>query len=747
MRRGLLSATVVLSLLAGRVGPAVASASTAGEEAEVLGDLSLEQLLDLPVITATRGVQKFAEAPATVLVFDRRDIAERGYRDLSELLEDLPGVQVVRPRGATWFKAYWRGSRNNIGSPWLLLRDGLVLNHLYFNTADVISALPLSDVARVEVVFGPASSLYGANAFMGVVHVLTEDGVGDRAARTRLRAEVGEDGAEVLDATWSRAWKAWNTTVTLRAENGDPRIADPDVATADPALVTDPRLWGDVARDRDWGGEASSPHRHRAAEVRLFRRLPGNGGELELGGSFFRTSTGYGVEYAWDRAQPLAVWSRSDVSWHSRWNVDAGDRVRSSTLLRYRTSSVDDDSRFAQAFEGEDGERLVDLSVWEASNESWTLAQDLEILCREDLRLWTGVEVEYRNLQKAYETAFGPAVRPEDLDLATYPAPRPGQQTGPPENRESTWDVGTYVQGRWTALPGRWFHVGVRWDDHSEYGDDVTFRAGHVGREGAWTWKMLVGEAFQEPNPRLLYGGWSGSGSDPDLRPERSRTFEASLARTTPGLETSLGLWWVENEDTIVSTGERIVEGPDGPEVVPAGARNLGDRRVRGVDLRLRLRPTAGLDLEAVWSHLFDAEEATFDEVGVRHGMASVGDLADDRVVVTGTWRRRTWSVHSALRWTADRRTVASNPVETVGASTTVDLRVRRRVATGLSIGLRVTNLFDEDVLHPGVRDASSGREPGVFDEDGRWRGSDGFFSSVLPQPGRSIGLTLELDL
>ena len=40
----------------------------------------------------------------------------------------------------------------------------------------------------------------------------------------------------------------------------------------------------------------------------------------------------------------------------------------------------------------------------------------------------------------------------------------------------------------------------------------------------------------------------------------------------------------METDDTIVSTGERIVEGPDGPEVIPAGARNLGDRRVRGYE-------------------------------------------------------------------------------------------------------------------------------------------------------------------
>src|SRR5207344_324211 len=101
-------------------------------------------------------------------------IRQRGYLNLSEILDDLPGMDMVRPWGDTFLKDYWRGYRNTIGEPFLILLDGVVFNHLYFNTAEVgLTTFPLSNVERVEVVYGPASSVYGPNAFMGVINVIT----------------------------------------------------------------------------------------------------------------------------------------------------------------------------------------------------------------------------------------------------------------------------------------------------------------------------------------------------------------------------------------------------------------------------------------------------------------------------------------------------------------------------------------------------------------------------------------------
>ncbi|MFZ5842163.1 MAG: TonB-dependent receptor plug domain-containing protein [Pseudomonadota bacterium] len=119
------------------------------------------------VTSASRKAERLIEAPATVIVLNQDDFRQRGYRELSEMFDDLPGMDISRPYGDTWFQNQWRGLRKSISVPYLLLLDGLPLNPLYCNQAEIISALPMSPIQQIEVVYGPAAVVYGANAFVG----------------------------------------------------------------------------------------------------------------------------------------------------------------------------------------------------------------------------------------------------------------------------------------------------------------------------------------------------------------------------------------------------------------------------------------------------------------------------------------------------------------------------------------------------------------------------------------------------
>ncbi|MDX1582206.1 MAG: TonB-dependent receptor, partial [Thermoanaerobaculia bacterium] len=99
-------------------------------------------------------------------------------------------------------------------------------------------------------------------------------------------------------------------------------------------------------------------------------------------------------------------------------------------------------------------------------------------------------------------------------------------------------------------------------------------------------------------------------------------------------------------------------------------------------------------------------------------------------------------------RYISSRETIATNPVREIDSFTTFDFVVRARNVAYPGVGLtfKVSNLLDETYFHPGIRDANAGIEPGRF-VDGEWVGSQGFFNSVMPQPGRSFLVTLSLDL
>ena len=64
----------------------------------------------------------------------------------------------------------------------------------------------------------------------------------------------------------------------------------------------------------------------------------------------------------------------------------------------------------------------------------------------------------------------------------------------------------------------------------------------------------------------------------------------------------------------------------------------------------------------------------------------------------------------------------------------------------GLGLSLRVANLLDKAYFHPGLRDAGAGIVPGGFISPGVWRGSGSYYNSLLPQPGRAVEFTLNLD-
>ncbi|MBZ0111825.1 MAG: TonB-dependent receptor [Thermoanaerobaculia bacterium] len=695
-------------------------------------DLSLEELMRVRVATASGIESRLDEAPATLIVIDRHQIAQRGVSDLSELLADLPGMDFVRPFGATYLKNYWRGFRNNIGAPYLLLLDGVVLNHLYFNSADVMMAIPLSSIERVEVVYGPASSVYGPNAFMGVIQIVTRRGEDYATAR----GELGEHSRTGFDGAASGSVGPWRWSLAARRVEGilDPSTANRTTYTQE-ALLQDRRLWGGFLDDSTIAGRFESPERFTGIDLRLERD------GLEVAAHGFQTMTGYGVEYALDQSQNDARWIRDSAAVHARYTREWTPRVTSISLARYRTSDVDDGSTFVEGFVVDvagEPERRIDFSRWRASNHSLLVHQDFKIDWSDRLALSVGTSYERKSLQKAYEVAFGPSLPPEQVVLNQYPFPDRKDIAGPGDNRTQTSDFGLYVQSQWRQNEHHTYHLGLRRDDNSAYGSEVTLRAGYVGSWGPWIAKVLYGEAFQEPNPRVLYGGWRGSGSDPELAPERSRTAEASLSYTRHRVRHHLSLYSVENHDTINNFFD--------------GAANLGDRSVFGMDYHFEALPEIeALDELRLWgyyTHLFEAEEEHYSPDRHLLGSVDIGDIARDQLTLGITAQRLAWTSTVSAHWVDHRATVASNPVRSIPSYTTANLYLRYRLpfAHGLAVGLKATNLFDEEIFHPGVREASAGEAPGGFDSRGQWVGAAGFYNSLLPQPGRQLSFVVTFD-
>lgn len=205
----------VAALLLGAVGSTFGHACHAQEED--LYDLSLEELMSVPVTSVSRRDQTLAQTPAAVYVITAGEIQRSPASTIPELLRTVPGLHVASIDGNKWAVTS-RGLNGRFANKLLVLQDGRSLytplfSGVYWDSVDLL----LEDVERIEVIRGPGASLWGANAVNGVINIITKDArdtqgglakaqTGDRETQVSIRQgfALDDDRALRLYAQWSR---------------------------------------------------------------------------------------------------------------------------------------------------------------------------------------------------------------------------------------------------------------------------------------------------------------------------------------------------------------------------------------------------------------------------------------------------------------------------------------------------------------------------------------------------------------
>lgn len=137
-------------------------------------ELSFEQLLESEVVTATRAQTPITESPSSVTVYTADDIKRMGIRNIKELLERTTGFFLNKQIGGPAI-----GARGIIGDneQFLLLIDGHNANSIVDKGPGNFFLFPfIEQVARVEIQRGPGSTLWGSDAALGIIHIITMDG-------------------------------------------------------------------------------------------------------------------------------------------------------------------------------------------------------------------------------------------------------------------------------------------------------------------------------------------------------------------------------------------------------------------------------------------------------------------------------------------------------------------------------------------------------------------------------------------
>lgn len=140
-----------------------------------LDNLGLEQLMKIQFYTASKHAQDASDTPASVTVITRSDIRAYGYRTLADILQGVRGYWVNSDRNYSYLGVRGFSRPGDYNTRILLLVNGHRINDNVFDQALIGTEFPLDVdlIERIEIVRGPASCLYGTNAFFGVINVIT----------------------------------------------------------------------------------------------------------------------------------------------------------------------------------------------------------------------------------------------------------------------------------------------------------------------------------------------------------------------------------------------------------------------------------------------------------------------------------------------------------------------------------------------------------------------------------------------
>lgn len=138
-------------------------------------DLSLEEILNLEVVTVLKTPGKYTSAPATIHLITHDQILTRGYTTLEDVLDDIPEIEIQK-KASPEFINYFSLRGIHGSEKFIIMMDGMRINSPTGTPLSISHNYPVQNAKQIEVILGPASALYGVDAFTGIINIITFDG-------------------------------------------------------------------------------------------------------------------------------------------------------------------------------------------------------------------------------------------------------------------------------------------------------------------------------------------------------------------------------------------------------------------------------------------------------------------------------------------------------------------------------------------------------------------------------------------
>ncbi|HEY5800577.1 MAG TPA: TonB-dependent receptor, partial [Burkholderiaceae bacterium] len=479
-----------------------------------LTDTPLEELLGMEVFSASKFPQKSREAPSTVAVLTAADIRHFGWRTLADALRSVRGLYTSYDRLYTYLGARGFQRPGDYNTRFLLLVDGMRTNDPVFDQAAIGGefVLDLDLVERIEYVPGAGSASYGANAFFGVVNVITKRGAGAEGLRaSAVRGSLGERAGSA-----SAGWRSEAGTALLLAVS-DYRRRGGDV------------LFPEFQNDDNEGVAHGRDHERT-------RRLYARASHGPLSATLMHAERAKGMPtapYMQDFDDARSVQRERQDLFDLRYEARAG--AGTDVLARVyagRSGSTGDYPYTVLVAEAEEGPRTINGIRGTGRVEGRLVTA---VNHSEDLGRWWGAELRAVSTVIAGHKLVAGAEFQHDYRQQQFNYDVEPYLLYLDDSRQGR-RMGIYVQDEVALRPDLLLNAGLRYDRHTDKASIVSPRAALIYAAGTQTTiKAVYGSAYRAPNNYEQYyhlEGHSGRLANESLGAERTRSAELSVERS-----------------------------------------------------------------------------------------------------------------------------------------------------------------------------------------------------------------------
>ena len=709
-------------------------------------DMSLEDLMNLKVTSVSKSEEDLFRAPQTIIVITHEELLRRGYTDIEQVIHDLPGFDISRGNGTQYSQVYQRGYRSNNTERTSFQINGVVENDLWSNSVWLSRQYPISNIKRIEIIYGPSSTMYGANAFVGVINIVTfeaEDIIpGNKNFGAFASAGYGTWNTYYSDVTIAAKYDKASFTLTGRVfksnemdlsgyDDWDYDLSTYDndyysnvLGTTDLAIIQQAMdLDNDIYYNATNLNGIAPQYSNQTNDWLVNGKIKISG--FELGYQIYKRDEGFGAWYRDDfelGPENGGKWVPINSFIYSKYQTEIADNLTFTNFNQFKIHQLNgscEEFYYIGYLNG--GLSIADIAdstgvllpdslqtnpLWWHANyhtysQQFRSENRFNYTPNDKFNLTFGLEYRASHIQGTYVFA--------DVDFPEQSAPTQTSIDG--GNHFFSTDLGLFSLLKYSPVSNLDIVLGGRIDNNrvrvnQGYGFQFSPKATIIYTPQRAVFKLMYSEAFMDASYWTKYGTTPGRLlTNPTLQPEEVKNYEIVAGWRINSFVYIEALSYHAFYEGTVGTANVTFTDDDGNVIETTQHQAIGKSQMSGVQSRVLFHYNffsayANYTLSMPYRTNETGSSTRIGDISTHSANAGVNKLFFGKL---NTNLRVNWV---GTKPTGANTTISSNPYDKIDAYWILNGAITYNIYKDFYLQVSVENILDREYYHPGVRSA-----------------------------------------